>query len=54
MLVIRDRQKAAENLLLQCRIERAAKRMAAVGAIMMVVITIAAVVSIFRPNRFYG
>lgn len=53
-LKILQDQQAVAKLVMQYRVERAAKRMGIVGAIMIVLITIAGVVSIFRPDHFYG
>lgn len=53
-LIVQDRQKAAKTLVLQYRIERAAKRMGIFATIAMVLITIGSFISIFRPSHFYG
>jgi hypothetical protein len=53
-LIIRDRQDAAKNLVLQYRMERAAKWMGRVGLVILAIGILALIISPFRPNHFYG
>jgi hypothetical protein len=53
-LTIRDRQDAAKNLVLQYRIERAAKWTGRVGLVMLAIGILCMIVGPMRPNHFYG
>ena len=54
VLIIRDRKEAAKSLVMQYRIERAAKKMAVVGIIIFVLAMICGVIAPFKPDHFYG
>ena len=53
-LIIRDRQEAAKNLVLQYRIERTAKWMGRVGLVILAIGIFCMIVGPMRPNHFYG
>jgi hypothetical protein len=53
-LIIRNRQDAAKNLVLQYRMERASKWMGRVGLVILAIGILGLIISPFRPNHFYG